>query len=443
MRMPLTLAIFLALTGTALGKQPPNIILILTDDQGWNNTEVRMIRDRADSRSDFYLTPSLQRLANTGMTFSQAYAPHPVCSPSRHSIQFGMTPAKLKKTTNFGANYPEFIASPSVPQVLKAAFPEYRAAHFGKWHMYAHPAERGYDESDGRTNNRTGRQLSTDQTKYWSHDDPKRAVSITDDAIQFIKHQSTADNPFYLQVSHYFIHLSAEAKAETLEKHKQRTPGKVHTAYWYAAMMDDLDHAVGRVIDAVEEAGLTASTYILFTSDNGGTARQFPHFNKPLRAGKGSYYEGGIRVPFFAVGPGISPGSYSTVPIVGYDLLPTIARLAGFTGALPPEVEGGSFHAVLLNQGRGKVQRPREGIYFSRQVDGVLIQDDFKLIRTHRTGEVQLFNLGNDLSESNDLSSTQPEVTAKMHKALKDWMDANDVRTPSPHSPRGKRKKAQ
>ena len=139
----------------------------------------------------------------------------------------------------------------------------------------------------------------------------------------------------------------------------------------------------------------------------------------------------------------ISPGSYSTVPIVGYDLLPTFARLAGFKGSLPPEVEGGSFHALLLNQGSGKVQRPREGIYFSRQVDGVLIQDDFKLIRTHRTGEVQLFNLGNDLSESNDLSSTQPELTAKMHQALKDWMDANDVRTPSPHSPRGKRKKAQ
>ena len=439
---PLALVFFLTLTGTTFGKQPPNFILILTDDQGWNNTEVRMIKDRPDSRSDFYLTPNLTRLANAGMTFSQAYAPHPVCSPSRHAIQFGMTPAKLKKTTNFGVNYPEFIESPSIPQVLKAAFPQYRAAHFGKWHMYAHPAERGYDQSDGRTNNRTGRQRTTDQTKYWPHEDPKRAVSVTDDAVQFIKHQSTADRPFYLQISHYFIHLSAEAKAETLEKHKQRTPGEVHTAYWYAAMMDDLDHAVGRVIDAVEEVGLTSSTYILFTSDNGGTARHFPHFNKPLRAGKGSYYEGGIRVPFFAVGPGISPDSYSTVPIVGYDLLPTIARLAGFTGDLPPEVEGGSFHAVLLNQGQGQVNRPREGIYFSRQVDGVLIQDDFKLIRTHRTGEVQLFHLGNDLSESNDLSSTQPEVTARMHQDLKDWMDANDVRTPSPHSPRGKRKNA-
>ncbi|NET39599.1 MAG: sulfatase-like hydrolase/transferase, partial [Cyanothece sp. SIO1E1] len=94
---------------------PPNIILILTDDQGWNNTQVPMIADRPDTRSDFYLTPNLQRLADAGMTFSQAYAPHPVCSPSRHAIQFGMSPAKLKKTTNQGAHYPEHILSPSIP----------------------------------------------------------------------------------------------------------------------------------------------------------------------------------------------------------------------------------------------------------------------------------------------------------------------------------------
>lgn len=399
-----------------------------------------MIAGREDTKSDFYQTPHMQRLADAGMTFSQAYASHPVCGPSRHSIQFGMTPAKLKKTTNQGANYPEFVESPSIPQVMKAAHPEYRAAHFGKWHMYGHPAERGYDASDGRTNNRTGRQVTTDQTQFWPHEDPKRAVSVTDDAVEFIKHQAIAGIPFYLQVSHYFIHLSAEAKAETLEKHKLRKPGEVHTAYWYAAMLDDLDQAVGRVIDAVEEAGLSDSTYIVFTSDNGGTAREFPHFNKPLRAGKGSYYEGGIRVPFFAIGPGIEPGSYSTVPIVGYDLLPTFAQLAGSSLPLPPEVEGGSFYSILMNKGKGRALRPREGIYFSRQLDSVLIQGDLKLIRTHRSGDVQLYNLAEDLSELNDLSSTQPELRKRMHEALKDWMDANDVMTPSPHSPRGRRK---
>lgn len=399
-----------------------------------------MIEGRLDSRSDFYLTPNMQRIADLGMTFSQAYAPHPVCSPSRHSIQFGMTPAKLKKTTNQGVNYPEFVQSPSIPQVLKMAHPDYRAAHFGKWHMYAHPAERGYDVSDGRTGNRTGRQKTTDQTKFWPHEDPKRSVTLTDNSVQFIKHQAVAGNPFFLQVSHYFIHLSAEAKLETLEKHKARTSGEVHTAYWYAAMMEDLDHAVGRIIDAVEEMGLGDSTYLFFTSDNGGTARQFPHFNKPLRAGKGSYYEGGIRVPFFAMGPGIAPGSYSGVPIVGYDFLPTFLDLAGKVQLTPHEVEGGSFKSVLLNNGQGEVLREREGLYFSRQVDAVLIQDPYKLILTHRTGESQLYDLTKDLSEGTNLAPDESGIAEAMLLDLKGWIKDYDALAPSPDSPRGRRR---
>ena len=438
--------LFLFISAHALNlwsASPPNIILILTDDQGWNNTQVPMVEGREDTRSDFYLTPNMQRLADAGMTFSQAYAPHPVCSPSRHSIQFGMTPAKLKKTTNQGANYPEHIPTPSIPQVLKSAHPEYQAAHYGKWHMYGHPGERGYDSSDGRTGNRTGRQKTTDQTKFWPHEDPKRSVSLTDNAVQFIKHQAIAENPFYLQVSHYFIHLSAEAKAETLEKHKARTPGEVHTAYWYAAMMEDLDHAVGRIIDAVEEMGLSESTYIFFTSDNGGTARQFPDFNKPLRAGKGSYYEGGIRVPFFATGPGIAPGSYSTVPIIGYDFLATFADLVESEVPLPKEIEGGSFKSVLMNEGEGTVKREREGLYFSRQVDAVLIQHPYKLVYTHRTGEAELFDLSSDLSEQKELSGDRPQITKSLLSDLQEWIEDNDVLTPSPHSPRGRRQRPQ
>ena len=375
----------LGLASAGLAKQS-NIILILTDDQGWNNTEVLMMPSRADTRSDFYLTPSFKRLADAGMTFSQAYAPHPVCSPSRHAIQFGMSPAKLKKTNNRAVNYPEPFPVQAIPQVLKSIDSAYRAAHFGKWHMHRHPAELGYDISDGRTGNHTGRQFSTDQTRHWPHDDPKRSVSITDNAVQFIRHQAHSNAPFFLQVSHYAIHLSAEAKPATLARHKARTPGKTHTAYWYAAMIDDLDQAIGRILDVLNELQLTDSTYIFLTSDNGGTARQYPHFNKPLRAGKGSYYEGGLRVPFFVAGPGIKPGSYSDVPVIGYDLLSTFAELAGSTKPMPRDIEGGSVKAVLLNGGKGAVQRPRPGLHFYRPLDSVLILDGHKLRRTHRTG---------------------------------------------------------
>ena len=421
-----------------LAKQS-NIILILTDDQGWNNTEVLMMPSRADTRSDFYLTPSFKRLADAGMTFSQAYAPHPVCSPSRHAIQFGMSPAKLKKTSNRAVNYPEPFPVQAIPQVLKSIDPAYRAAHFGKWHMHRHPAELGYDISDGRTGNHTGRQFSTDQTRHWPHDDPKRSVSITDNAVQFIRHQAHSNAPFFLQVSHYAIHLSAEAKPATLARHKARTPGKTHTAYWYAAMIDDLDQAIGRILDVLNELQLTDSTYIFLTSDNGGTARQYPHFNKPLRAGKGSYYEGGLRVPFFVAGPGIKPGSYSDVPVIGYDLLSTFAELAGSTKPMPRDIEGGSVKAVLFNGGKGAVQRPRLGLHFYRPLDSVLIRDGHKLRRIHRTGEIELYNLAEDLSETTNLTTTNPILAKRMQTGLEDWIRSIDATTPSPLDRRPKR----
>ena len=429
----------LGLASAALAK-PPNIILILTDDQGWNNTEMPMIPSRADTRSDFYLTPNFKRLADAGMTFSQAYAPHPVCSPSRHAIQFGMTPAKLKKTSNRAVNYPVPFPARAIPQMLKSIDPTYRAAHFGKWHMYHHPAELGYDASDGRTGNHTARQLTTDQTKHFPHDDPKRSVSLTDNAVQFIRHQAHTGAPFYLQVSHYAIHLSAEAKPATLARHKARTPGKIHTAYWYAAMIDDLDQAVGRILDVLDELQLTDNTYVFLTSDNGGTARQYPHFNKPLRAGKGSYYEGGLRVPFFAAGPGIEPGSYSSVPVVGYDLLSTFADLAGSAEKQPKGIEGGSVKPALLNGGRGVVRRPRVGLHFCRRLDSVLIRDGHKLRRTHRTGEIELYDLAEDLSETTNLVAAKPRLVKRMQAGLEDWVKEIDATTPSPLDRRAKRR---
>ena len=432
-------ALLLGLASAALAK-PPNIILILTDDQGWNNTEVPMIPSRADTRSDYYLTPNFKRLADSGMTFSQAYAPHPVCSPSRHSIQFGMTPAKLKKTSNRAVNYPEPFPARAIPQVLKSIDPTYRAAHFGKWHMYHHPAELGYDASDGRTGNHTARQLTTDQTKHFPHDDPKRSVSLTDNAVQFIRHQADAGAPFYLQVSHYAIHLSAEAKPATLARHKARTPGKVHTAYWYAAMIDDLDYAVGRILNVLDELKLVDNTYVFLTSDNGGTARQYPHFNKPLRAGKGTYYEGGLRVPFIAAGPGIKAGTYSAVPVVGYDFLATFADLAGSPEKLPEGIEGGTVKPVLLNGGEGVVRRPRPGLHFYRPLDSVLIRNGHKFRRTHRTGEIELYDLSRDLSETANLAATAPRLAKRMQGALEEWIKEIDATTPSPLDRRVRRR---
>lgn len=421
----------------------PNFVLILSDDQGWNNTEVPMMRDRPDTASDYYQTPNLKRLADQGMTFSQGYAAHSICSPSRHAIQFGMTPARLKKTTNVGATYAEPFSTLSLPQILKQQNPDYRAGHFGKWHMFQEPAALGYDQSDGKTGNETGRHTTTDQTKFWPNDDPKLLQSVTDRSLAFMREQVQQGHPFYLQISHYAIHLNAEARPESLEKHQARQPGQVHTAYWYAAMIDDLDQAVGRVLDEIDTLKIADQTYVVFTSDNGGTARQFPGFNKPLRAGKGSYYEGGLRVPFFVRGPGIDAGSYCDTPVVGYDLFPTFAQLASDDQTLPelPErVEGGSL--VHLFQGQNEpVQRWREGLMFYRRLDAVIIQDSMKLKVINAGGKTELFDLKEDLSEAKDLATERPETVTKLQSQLNQWLD--DIEGRNQPQPRRRAGRAQ
>lgn len=406
----------------------PNIVLILTDDQGWNNTSTPMIPGRDETRSDYYQTPNIDRMAEAGMVFSDGYAPAAICSPSRHSIQFGISPGRLHKPTNRGRNYPEPFETAAIPQVLKQIDPAYRAAHFGKWHMFQPPAELGYDQSDGRTDNRTGGFSTTDQRRFWAKEDPKRMDQITDASVEFMKRQADAGHPFYLQISHYAIHLNAEARQESLDEHQARTPGDVHTAYWYAAMIDDLDAAVGRVLDAVDELGLQENTYIFFTSDNGGLARQFPGFNEPLRAGKGSFYEGGLRVPFIVAGPGIDPASSSDVPVIGWDFLPTFADLAGGSPEqLPERVEGGSLRPVLLGGGSGQIERPRDGLFFFRRRGAVVRKGQYKLKRATTAPQWELFDLAEDLSETKNLADEQPERTAALKADLEAWIEEADV----------------
>jgi arylsulfatase A-like enzyme len=146
-----------------------------------------------------------------------------------------------------------------------------------------------------------------------------------------------------------------------------------------------------------------------------------------------------LRVPFFAAGPGIKAGSYSTVPVVGYDLLSTFADLAGSAGKLPKGIEGGSIKTVLLKNGEGIVRRPQHGLHFYRPLDSVLIRDGHKLRRTHRTGEIELYNLAEDLSETTDLAAAQPGLAKRMQAALEDWIKEIDATTPSPLDRRPRR----
>ena len=401
--------------------ESPNFIFILADDQGWNGTSVRMIENNDLSKSDFYETPNIERIANNGVVFSNAYASAPVCAPSRYSIQFGQTPARLKMIrvgmNTEHINHQEKI---SIPRELKKINSNYKTAHFGKWGMDSTPEAVGYDVSDGATKNVDGVFNYNSNKLQWSNneaDDPKKIFSITQRAIDFIEENNKKSKPFFLQISHYAIHSDILARGTSYKKFNSKKTGKIHDNLGLAAMTFDLDESIGLILDKLEELNLE-NTYLIYSSDNGSvpiiTPRKYYNesYNYPLSRGKWDATEGGIRVPFIVMGPGIKKTRYSETPISFSDLLPTIIEIAGNKRLKNNELDGGSFKDIL-NQQNKTVKRKTEGIVFHvpyenkialERAHSAIIIDSLKLIKYHDNNEINLFDVKNDLSESIDLS---------------------------------------
>ena len=424
------LAPCVALQAAAAAKSSkPNFIVILSDDQSWVGTSQRMIPGDPETASDYFRTPNIERLAAQGMIFSSGYSPAPFCCPTRRSLQVSQTPARHEYQADREGWPAVYRQQLNIPRMLKAADPSYRAAHFGKWdHRYDNvsPADQGYDVSDGLTGNATG--TGRDAGDDVLHVDPKRVVSVTDRACAFLEQQVQEARPFYLQVSHYAVHLAIQHSAAAMERTKALPPGKKHHLATFAAMTDDLDTGIGRLMEKIRALGLLENTYIFYLSDNGGRS-SLPGskdlglgLNYPLRGAKANMYEGGIRVPFIVLGPGVKAGSVSAVPVTGLDFLPTMAELAGYQPALPATIDGGSMTSVLRNAGVGEVKRQRPYLIFhqayDRNAQSALRWGNLKLVKTWKTGKLELFDLSKDLSEANDLSAKMPEKTKELDQAL-------------------------
>ncbi|MEE8451837.1 MAG: sulfatase [Thermoguttaceae bacterium] len=401
----------------------PNIILFFTDDQGWADTSVPMMAGRADSRSDICRTPHLGRMAREGMVFSNAYSPAPVCSPSRDSILYGQTPTRLHHSILLGkANCPPDALT--TPRAVKATDPRYITAHFGKWACSPRtPEEAGFDVSDGRTDNWHGDWRTVDGHKETlPEDDPKRIFSVTQRANAFMEKQVETGRPFYMRISHYAVHVGHDALKETVEKYV--LAGRRKDEALYAAMTEDLDTGLGAVLDKLDSLGIADNTYVIFTSDNGGGF----HGNGPLNGGKASLWEGGIRVPMVVRGPGIEPGTYCDVPVVGWDFLPTFCDLAGNSGPPPERLDGGSLRSVFENGNLGNVDRPVEPLifhypWFDNVPMSVIRLGDYKLVKDLNTNRFRLFNVARDIEERKDLSESMPELAKRMHEQLTDYLD--------------------
>ena len=418
----------------------PNFVVILTDDQSWIGTSLEFAPGDDRSRSHYFKTPNIERLASAGTRFSQGYAPAPYCCPTRRSLLIGQTPARhiyQKDQANWTKAYRQQL---SIPRMLKTADPRYRSAHFGKWDMRfddVTPKEMGYDKSDGLTGNGTGGGKGSGGPS--AKDDPKLIWEITEKANAFMKEQVDADRPFFLQVSHYAVHLDIFYREETLKEVNGWTPEARHDYPAFAAMTHDMDNGIGLLLDRIEALDIQDSTYIFFLSDNGGRKsfpnheQTIPTLNQPLRDGKGSVYEGGIRVPFIVSGPGIESNAVSMTPITGLDILPTLADLAGYARPLPKTIDGGSLKPLLIDKTASNVARPNPFLIFhqavARKAESAIIEGDYKLVKTWVTGKLELFDLSKDLSEAKDLAFELPEKTQKLHGKLVGFLEGVDAET--------------
>lgn len=438
----------------------PNILLILTDDHGWSQLSDQMDPRLPESKSNYLETPNMNRIMNEGMRFTSGYSPAPLCTPTRRSIQCGTTAAR--SGTEFKSPWVP-AKHMTIPKALKKANPDYRCGHFGKWgeQMISTPEECGYDASDGMTGNGTGGMPNTLGVKgghadgpphFIDNKDPKRTPSMTDSAIQFMRKQVGEKKPFYMQASYYAQHLSVVCKEETLAKYKSKgTPDRAYPPAW-AAMMEELDNGVGRLLETIDELKISENTFVFFTTDNGGRGtvpggdqtRPAPNF--PLTGAKHTLYEGGIRVPFLARGPGVKPGSVSHVPVAGYDFLSTFYDLAGGKDSLSKEIDGTSFKSLLLDPCQTELNRPHEALFFHRprRLESAVRSADHKLhIQWNVKGEVtnrQLFKVDlNPTEEGNDLAADHPELVQSLEKKLLEYLTSVDAEKPKPQPPKKKR----
>ena len=429
----------------ALGSSPParpNIVFLLIDDMGWP--------DPACYGHPFHETPVIDRLAAEGMKFTDFYAATPVCSSTRCTIQSGQYAARVGITDFIPGHWRPFekLIVPPIENVLPASIETpgdalraagYATGYFGKWHLgpdATHgPDKRGYDVT-ART---LGREFAA--SRKTRSPGPKRIDLLTDQTLWFI--EQNRGRPFFVTLSHHAVHIPLEATPEAVEKYRNKPkPDTGVNNPIYAAMTEDLDRSIGRVLAQLDELGLRERTLVVFTSDNGGLRRIYTDVgevvstNAPLRDEKGTVYEGGIRVPMIVRWPGVvEPGSVCDEPTTTADLMSTFCEAAG---AKPPDqpIDGSSLVPLLEDC---QADLPRDAIYFhyphyhhSRPA-GAIRMGPWKLIEFFDGAPLELYNLADDLGETTNLAEKLPEKADQLQKMLADWRRAVGARMPTPN----------
>jgi len=421
----------------------PNVIVILGEGQGWTSTSVQMDPALATSKQAQLKTPGLERIAAEGMRFSNFYAPSPRCTPSRAAFFTGRSPAALHMTfVGIGTDTtaitgpldtPVAITEmptnlPTVASLLRTA--GYATAHFGKWHVgRTNPSAYGFDASDGPTNNGGPQNVA--------NPNPVESYGMTARAQAFIKQQVLASKPFYVQLSHYAGKASIDVKPETWAAAKAMMTGQNDAAVGLAATTLEMDNTVRLLQATIDSLGIGTNTYIMVWSDHG---QQTTSYNAPLSNGKGTVWEGGVRIPFLISGPRIAAGSTSKVQASATDLLPTILDLVGApVSASMAGLEGGSLKSVVTGNGNGTVTRTRPDfvVHFPHYDFDVIgpastyLSGNYKLIRAYEDGSLRLYDLSTDIGEKSDLAKTQPNRVTDLNQKLTSYLTAVGAQLPT------------
>ncbi len=434
----------------------PNFVFVQAEAQGWSSTSVDMDGEPPSHARPAGLTPNLEKLAAAGTRMSDFYVSCPRCTPSRASWVTGISPAKLRMTyqnePGGGSVEERYKLMRMIPPAPDADLPEgvrttgaalkdlgYASAHFGKWHVGRQAPDRvGFDLSDGNNSNQ-GPERGVEPN-------PKQCVAITDRGIEFMRGQVKAGKPFYLQLSHYGYGSEAEATPEALAVAKSLVPGVSGKPMGAIAGAHDVDTQLGRVLAALKELGIDGNTYVFYSADHGaqggggGGGGGRSQANPPLSGGKGSVAEGGIRVPFIAVGPGIPAGKVVHVRATNMDFLPTLLDLAGSPVAKPANpdaraaIEGGSL-VPALRDGSDAVARTHEGItihfpHYDLNNGGpasAFYLSNWKLVRNDDARTVKLYDIAKDRGEQNDLAAQDPEVVKDLLARLDSYLKTIDA----------------
>ncbi len=407
----------------------PNILLILTDDLGYHDVSYYGTAD--------VQTPNIDALARSGMRFDQFLTNSPVCSPTRASLLSGKYPDRVgvpgliryHPENNWGYLDPKTVL---LPQKLKEA--NYSTAHIGKWNLGLEspnlPNQKGFDLFHGWLEdmmddyvNKRRHGINFMRRNEETIDPQGHATDIfTDWAVSFISEQAKNEQPFFLYLSYNAPHFPVQPPKEWLDRVNQRVPGLPEKRANLIAFIEHLDDRIGKVIASLKATGQYENTIILFTSDNGGHLPDLAN-NGPLRDGKQSMYEGGLRVPMLVSWPGqISPGSVSNQLNVTMDIFPTLLEIAG--SPLSEKIDGRSFLNTLL--GKAMMEEERV-VYFTRREGGLnyggkayhaLRKGDWKLLQNSPFQPMELYNLKEDPFEKNNLVKTEPEVVKELNQLL-------------------------